>query len=366
MSNFDTLNNEAKESKDPLDKLRIYRQICVQAQTNPQFRQTMDVKKFLIDSQEFADIIDQEPKNDKLRIAILGYKVSMMDKWDPFDIETGLPGSEECAVYASQELARRGHKVTLYMNPPDNSIWRSSFSNPRWLPEDFFHLTNNKGYYDFILMWRRFDVDTGRKRSRRVFSWVHDSPNPSRIPKDMQFPSFDGICLLSEHHRKQFLDSWPGFDKVPYIICGNGIVPEQFTEPMRITNPFSIGYYSNYARGLIVLMLIWPEIKKEFPTATLEIYYGRETWGTMPPDQFNFVLDKMNEYKDLGVTECGKVGHIQLASAMKRTSVLAYPCLALSETFCITVVKAQASGMIPVTTRIAALDETVHRDWNHT
>lgn len=297
-------------------------------------------------------------EDDKLylNIAIVGYKSDIVGKWDPSNTVTGLPGSEECAVYAAEELASRGHKITVYMNPADNSLWNGPFSNPRWIDVDLWDKKDNYSSYDLVLMWRRYDPDSGRKRGNYVFFWPHDSP--SHI---FNFPKYDGVCVLSDHHRRQF-SLCPGFNSIPYTICGNGIIPKHFDNPMQFTNPYSIGYFSNYARGLINLILIWPEIRKLYPEATLSICYGRETWNTMPVDQFQFVIDKIDEYKDMGITEHGKVGHKELALIMQKTSIWAYPCnyLGWTETFCITAVKCQAAGCIPVTTRIGALNETVH------
>lgn len=362
MADFSTMNTAAYEAANPTDKVRIYREITSRAQMDPEFRKTVNMDEYAKGIKNFKRHLAKEPKGSGLNIAILGYAVELMGKWDPFDTVKGLPGSEECAVYASQELARRGHNVTVYLSPPDGSIWRSPFSNPRWLPVDLWDAKDNSATYDLVFMWRRYDPDAGRKRGKLVFFWPHDSP-PVLQPgqKFNIFPKFDGICILSEHHRSQFKD-WPGFDKIPYIVSGNGIIPEQFSEPMSATNPYSIGYFSNYARGLIVLMVIWPEIRKEFPEATLSICYGRETWNTMSPQALQFVINKIGEYKNMGVTEHGKVGHLELANIMQHTSVWAYPCLVLGETFCITATKCQAAGCIPVTTRIAALNETIHPD----
>ena len=363
MEDFTTLDNAAHAAENPSEKVRIYKEITKRAQVDPDFRSTVDHCRFMDSTRAFADLLAKEPKSPGLKIAILGYKVPLVGKWDPFDTAKGLPGSEECAVYASQELSARGHHVTVYMDPPDESIWQSPFSNPRWLPEDLFHerARKHKDYYDLLLMWRRGDIDTGRKRSKIVFFWPHDSPV---CPPGVICPKFDGVCILSEHHRKQFRALLRGFDAIPYSICGNGIVPEQFTEPMSFTNPYSIGYFSNYARGLAGLIFIWPDIKAEFPDATLSICYGRETWNTMTAKELQALVNKIEKYKDLGVTEHGKVGHLELASIMQRTSVWAYPAniQGEAETFCITATKCQASGCIPVTTRIGALNETVHPD----
>src|SRR5436853_6838753 len=103
------------------------------AQSNPIFRQTFNLDQFLSLQ---PTLTHREIFPNNLNIAILGYKSDLVKPWDPFNTESGLPGSEEAAVYASQSLALAGHTVTLYMNPPESSIWSSVFSNPQWLCVD--------------------------------------------------------------------------------------------------------------------------------------------------------------------------------------------------------------------------------------
>lgn len=294
-----------------------------------------------------------------LNIAILGYSSDLVGFWDPSTTINGLPGSEECVVYASEELVSRGHKVTIYMNPPPNSLFSKESCNPKWLPVNTWVNTNNKDTYDLVLMWRRFDCQSGRERGKVVFCWPHDSPHYNNVYPN--FPNFDGVLPLSKHHRQQ-LSIYPNFTNIPYTICGNGIVPQHFSQSNKSRKPLSLGYFSNYARGLIHLLDIWPDIIKEFPEATLSICYGRETWNTTSKENLNWIIAKIEEYKDIGVIEHGKVGHLELADIMKSTSIWAYPCNTNTETYCITAVKCQAAGCIPVTTRIGALDETVHQD----
>lgn len=80
----------------------------------------------------------------------------------------------------------------------------------------------------------------------------------------------------------------------------------------------------------------------------------------MSKKELSDLVKKIEEYKSLGVTEHGKVGHKKLAEIMKETSVWAYPCTDPRETFCITAVKAQAAGCVPVVTLLGALEETVN------
>ena len=321
------------------------------AQYDAKFRETLDVHPLLVISSLFSRPITG------LHIAVLGYSSQLVAPWDPFSCDSGLPGSEECVVYATQELARQGHTVTVYMNPPVNSLWSASLINPRWIHVSQWSNPNNTRRYDLVLMWRRYDMYVGQQRGKIVFSWLHDSPNNV---KD-NFPPFHGLCVLSQHHYQQ-LAAIPQLTIIPHTISGNGLLLTQFTEPMSFTNSYSMGYFSNYARGLELLLYIWPTIRKEFPLATLDIYYGRETWGILSQERMNKLVAIIESYKTMGVTERGKVGHIALANAMQNTSVWCYPCTDPGETFCITAVKCQAAGCIPVTTRIGALAETIHKD----
>ena len=327
----------------------------LRVQEDKQYRQKVDVSKLLSMSGLCERVITG------LNIAVIGYTSPLVPSWDPFACDNGLPGSEECAVYATQELARQGHTVTVYMNPPQGSVWLSALSNPRWLHVSQWANPANSECYDLVLMWRRFDVESGRQRSKMVFAWLHDSPNPTNI---VPFPKFDGVCVLSAHHTRQ-LSAMPNFTVVPSTISGNGLLLSQFSNPMSFTNPYSIGYFSNYSRGLEILLDIWPIIRGKFPLATLDIYYGRETWGALSTSRLLSLVSNIEKLESQGVTERGKVGHLPLAAAMQRTSVWCYPCIDAGETFCITAVKCQAAGCIPITTHIGALAETIHPDAPH-
>lgn len=98
--------------------------------------------------------------------------------------------------------------------------------------------------------------------------------------------------------------------------------------------------------------------------ATLDIYFGRETYGTMDAKSLEVLVEDIRLLRPLGVREMGKVGHIALARALESASILAYPCNTETETYCISVVKAQAAGCIPATVDIGALRETVDPSLN--
>lgn len=122
----------------------------------------------------------------------------------------------------------------------------------------------------------------------------------------------------------------------------------------------SVGYFSAYYRGLECLLDMWPKIRAKVPDATLNIYYGWESWTAMQgeDDFFQRMEAKFADLAEHGVTVHGRVSHVQLAEAMRRTQVWAYPT-EFTEIHCITALKAQEARCYPVTTNVGALAETV-------
>lgn len=127
---------------------------------------------------------------------------------------------------------------------------------------------------------------------------------------------------------------------------------------MKRTN--SVGYFSAYYRGLECLLAMWPKIREAVPDATLDVYYGWESWiGLQGEDDFYHRMEqKFKELASQGVTVHGRVSHTELAKAMSEIQVWAYPT-EFTEIHCITALKAQEAGCYPVTTNVGALAETV-------
>jgi len=129
---------------------------------------------------------------------------------------------------------------------------------------------------------------------------------------------------------------------------------------MTTKKPNSVGYFSAYYRGLECLLDMWLDIRKEVPTATLDVYYGWESWVALEgeDDFYHRMNQKFDEMQKHGVTVHGRVSHEELAKAMKEIQVWAYPTQ-FAEIHCITALKAQEAGCYPVVTNVAALAETV-------
>ena len=123
----------------------------------------------------------------------------------------------------------------------------------------------------------------------------------------------------------------------------------------------TVGYFSSYDRGLECLLDMWPEIKKQVPDATLTIAYGWNTYDSVhkhDPAKMKWKWQMIRKMHDVGAKEVGRLNHEDLAKLMKTIKVWCYPT-EFTEIHCITALKAQEAGCVPVTTDVGALKETV-------
>ena len=120
-------------------------------------------------------------------------------------------------------------------------------------------------------------------------------------------------------------------------------------------------YTSSYDRGLEHLLKIWPDVIKEVPDAELHIFYGwmlfdkfyRDNPGSMA---WKTKMLNMMDYK--GITDHGRVSQIELKGWYEQCGIWAYPTH-FGEISCISAMKAQAWGAVPVVIDYAALQTTV-------
>lgn len=276
--------------------------------------------------------------------------------WDPDTIETGITGSEEAIIYISRELAKLDYQVIVLADPPPNSPHSLPGANPRFVPADY----NDGTKFDIGIAWRLpCFAELLKDRAERIYLWPHDIGTSKYTIE--QIMVFNDVLWLSEWQREQWVSVNPAFAKFTKIF-GNGITPGQFQPVQQRSNPYSCIYGSNYARGLEILLLVWPFVKKAYPKATLDIYYGWQHYGLLTPEKEAKLRDLVAESVPLGVREHGLVGHEELNRAYERASFWTYPCTA-PETFCITALRAQLAGAIPVVIDGTALSETVRHGY---
>ncbi len=126
-------------------------------------------------------------------------------------------------------------------------------------------------------------------------------------------------------------------------------------------NNYRCIWTSSYDRGLNWLLDMWPEIKKQVPQAELTISYGWNLFDTIyfnNPERQAWKAQIDAKMKQPGITHIGRIGQEEMVKELQRSAIWAYPT-DFDEISCISAMKAQVYGAIPVTMDKAALKETV-------
>lgn len=275
-----------------------------------------------------------------------------LDEWGPWSLKEGIGGSEEAIIRLAPKLAKLGYKVVVYAKPGsrtgeyDGVMWRNYWD------------CNLEDTFDIFVAWRAPFIFEKKIKARKNYLWLHDVMEPGEF-EDNRIANFDKCILLSKYHRSLF----PMIPDEKVLMSGNGIDPEDFIGYEHVhRDPHKLVYTSSHVRGLAYLYKIWPDVKKAVPDATLDVYYGRESYDKVHkgnPERMKWMDSMIQQAKELeGVTDYGKVGQDKINQAFFSAGIWPYPC-PFPEIYCITAIKAQAAGAVPVASNFAALDETI-------
>ncbi len=283
----------------------------------------------------------------------------------PFDADTlyqrHLGGSEEAVVHLAEALAATGIDVHVFAPTPEREdggvlrhrngvTWRSV---EEFDPEDPAH--------ERVLFWRCPNLlmaDWAKKLPYASYLWLHDAAYNA---PPAAYERATRVLVLSDHHKRCLAkhDSYTG----PTTLVANGIEGADFPAPDEMArDPHKVIYASSPDRGLAELLTMWPAVRRAVPDATLDIYYDWTLFRKLKPEDCA-VMERLlaeTSAEAGGVTYHGGVDQPTLHAAFRRASVWGY-CHYDSEieTFCITAVKALASGCMPVTANTGALPEVL-------
>ena len=292
----------------------------------------------------FPSIIKDE------RRSIIFYCGQSHEYWNANSVKTGIGGSEEATIQLAKRLVTLGWRVTIY----NNTITDEILDGVRYVP--FFKYDQDSERCDIFIAWRHNQYASFAPKGAKKLVWLHDVQQEHYWSPDA-LKQIDLIMPLSKWHRlnlKSFKD-----DK--FWVTRNGIDPSDFAN-RHSRDSKRIIYASSPDRGLDTLLEMWPFIKRKDPDAELHVFYG----FTKTFDEVHKGNQKMRDWKDYvlgllkqpGITYHGRVNHRQLAEEFMKSAIWCYPTN-FTEISCITAMKAQASGAIPVCTTVAALSETV-------
>ncbi len=276
---------------------------------------------------------------------------AVVGEWGPWSLAEGIGGSEEAIIRLSRRLSEQGYSVTIYASPGDRA---GDYDGITW--RNYWEL-DLRDQFDVFIGWRSPWFFDAKINARKKYLWMHDVM-PAEEFTSKRLDNLDKVIVLSKYHRSLF----PDIPEDKIFLSANGIDANEFDGIQVARDPHLVIYQSSHVRGLSHLYDIWPDVLKAVPDARLRVMYG---WGSYMavhknnPERLNWMEKMKQRAIDLdGVEDIGKASQTQIVEEILSAGVWAYPC-PFPEISCITAMKNQAGGAIPVSSDYAALAETV-------
>lgn len=281
--------------------------------------------------------------------------------FNAFSHETGfVGGSEECVIHLSKHLAALGFAVTVYSpTPPGYPVVRGH-EGVLWRPVEEFDVESED--HGTVLFWRCPGL-VPEKAPYRKLLWLHDAFYG--VPGEV-YDRPDAVLVLSDSHAQSLME-YDGLDRGVWKVS-NGIAAESFPKLAEgERDEKRVVYASSPERGLGRLLAVWSDVLAAVPDAKLDVYYDWAGFEAKFPEDARKlreaigILNSRREGEEPSITVHGGVDHETLHAAFRRAAVWAYSTKGPVETFCITAVKAMASGCLPVVSDAGALAEVTGR-----
>jgi len=283
------------------------------------------------------------------------------EHWGPKMLdEGGIGGSETAAVRMAAELAALGHKVTV---ASDCAGREGNYGAVRYIRQDYLWAApKGLGAFDVLVVSRQAWALPHFEAKAKLL-WVHDiHAGEDSVKVRGEIVLADRVLALSRWHAGFLRQSYPWLAPERIAITRNAVDPSRFAAaPSKVGN--QAVYASSPDRGLARLLELWPGVRARVPDAVLHVCYGFKNWERMTEsyEEGKAAIAGLKEMiaSTPGVVDHGRIGQRELADLYLASKVWAYPTW-FTETSCIAAREAQAAGCVPVTTRLAALEETVH------
>lgn len=257
----------------------------------------------------------------------------VFDGWEPTD--TRLGGTERAVVEWAEELTKRKHFVV---------VWRNA-RKVDWLGEgDAQAIYHHNGV--LYAPREKYGVDTYGGKADICINIKSPEIAPleptifytNDVDADKQdLSAYDAVIHISQWAKDNIPVNNPNVFIVPHGYDDRLIYPGKKI-------PKQCFYASSPDRGLDTLLESWPKVYEAHPDATLLVTYG----GTGPALP--------------GVMYMGELSEDEMNEIYRTSDIWCHPCNG-GELFCITGIKAQAAGCVPVIIPKMALRETVKHGW---
>lgn len=330
------------------------------------------------------------PRDGRPVVVIFAGLLDQGHQWGPGSLMQGIPGSEEAVILLSRELVKAGAWVEVYNHVPNTEVGFDAH-NVLWLP---WYMYDADAPCSMFVSWRSVEAALLPNAAEAVFIWLHDvfprrelltpglvaylssrEPRPgpqlesgglggARAPR---LRNTGGIFVLSNFHMRTL----PAHARDVARLTRNGLggtslgLDEDIRESERCNT--CLVYASSPLRGLDIVLALWPRVRAAVPNATMQIFYGFPPY-MLSEIQSNPAVRSAKEAIEQamaqdGVEFKGMVGQEELVESIRTAGFYVYPT-SYPETSCISLMRAQALGAVPITSGHihSALPETSRWD----
>lgn len=254
----------------------------------------------------------------------------------------GVGGAELALMTWAEVMAKRGHQVRIYNNPPRSG----DHNGVTYLPQGAF---SHAGKRDVFIAFRSPNPFVRTAKADVKIHWSCDQYTVGNFRNDI-LPFVDHVVCISPFHKSYYEQHYGGHGKVDYFDLGVRL--EDYDLEIEKV-PGRCIFCSVPDRGLQVLRQVWPRIRAQVPEATLVITSDYRLWGVGP----NNHQHRMSWLQEQGVEFLGAIPRRQLIEEQLKAVCQPYPAV-YEELFCISAAECQVAGATPVTTTIGALETT--------
>jgi glycosyltransferase involved in cell wall biosynthesis len=297
---------------------------------------------------------------------VSGYRIAFFcgrsqEPWSPLSVNTGIGGSQEALIAMAANLRQLGHTVRVY-----NSCGAAAGEYDGVVYEDY-RAFGNRTDAGLVVVWRWPWLANSLPPDVPSYLWLEDMIEPQAV--EAAAHRYRKIIVLSRFHRRHY----PALPEEKFFYSRNGIHPEHFDQAVE-RDPYKVVYGSAYDRGLLPLLRVWPRVKAVVPRGHLTVFYGFQAararaFQLIRPSLESYRKDNplvfwayrrlmLAEMRRANAQHLGRIGHLEVARQFLSAGIWAYPT-AFPETSCISAMKAQAAGAVPVVIPSGAVDETV-------
>lgn len=283
--------------------------------------------------------------------------------------EESLGGSESAAYYMARELARRGHRVTVFttheqggMSEGVNYVPCGPLTPQTPLGAHFEFYARNTPHD--VLIIQRHPTAFDRPFASKVNIWqTHDlALHRTGGPINAMMWNVDAVTCVSNWHKAQLREVYGLSDEIVSVVR-NGVDPALYAEPISRDVPLILPgdgdelrllYQSRPERGLEHLVRPGGIMDRLRGVARLYVCGYDNTTQEMAP-----YYEQLNQWAAAlpNVTRLGALDKRALADTQRQMHVLCYPT-EFEEVSCVTAMEAMHAGLPMVTSAAAALTET--------